>query len=108
MIYELCCIANVDSGEAELSRITNIIKESLTSLGGNLLLEDDWGVKTFAQPTSAKRVKGHYVYWIFQADGNVNTEILRRLKIDESVLKYAIFKLQYIQVINEYFEREDF
>ena len=93
MIYEICCIANADSSEADLTRVRNILKESLSSFGGDQLLEDDWGVKTFAQPTSAKKVKGHYLYGIFQSEGKANTEILRRLKIDESVLKYGIFKL---------------
>jgi ribosomal protein S18 len=57
------------------------------------MVQDNWGVKTFAQPTRSGKETGNYSYFIFRANNGANKEIARRLRIDESVLKFANFKL---------------
>ena len=94
MIYELCCLANSDATEAEIAKVSEIISSSVKDFSGELVLEDNWGMKTLAQPTSSGKTKANYQYFIYKTDNaDLNKEILRRLKISEFVMKYGIFGL---------------
>ena len=53
MIYELCCLVNSDASEAEVSKVNEIISSSVKDFSAELVLEDNWGVKTLAQSTSS-------------------------------------------------------
>ena len=92
MIYECCCLVNSDATEAELTKVNEVITSSVKDFSGDLVLEDNWGLKTLAQPTASGKTKANYLYFMYKTDnGDLNKEILRRLKISESVLKYGIF-----------------
>ena len=94
MIYELCCLVNSDATEAELTKVNEIVSSSVKDFSGELVLEDNWGVKTLAQPTSSGKTRANFQYFIFRAEnGDLNKEIIRRLKISDHVLKYGIFQL---------------
>ena len=94
MIYELCCLVNSDATEAELTKVNEIISSSVKDFSGELVLEDNWGVKTLAQPTSSGKTKANFQYFIFKTENaDLNKEILRRLKISDYVMKYGIFSL---------------
>jgi len=94
MIYELCCLVNPEASEAELTKVNEIINSSVKDFSGELVLEDNWGVKTLAQPTSSGKTKANYQYFIYKAENaDLNKEILRRLKISDYVMKYGVFSL---------------
>jgi ribosomal protein S18/ribosomal protein S6 len=94
MIYELCCLVNSDATEAELTKVNEIISSSVKDFSGEIVLEDNWGVKTLAQPTSSGKTKANFQYFIFKTENaDLNKEILRRLKISDYVMKYGIFSL---------------
>lgn len=94
MIYELCCLVNSDATEAELTKVNEIVSSSVKDFSGEVVLEDNWGVKTLAQPTSSGKTRANFQYFIFRAEnGDLNKEIIRRLKISDHVLKYGIFQL---------------
>ncbi len=94
MIYELCCLVNSDASEAEVSKVNEIISSSVKDFSAELVLEDNWGVKTLAQSTSSGKTRANFQYFIFKTENaDLNKEILRRLKISDHVLKYGIFSL---------------
>ena len=94
MIYELCCLVNSDASEAEVAKVNEIISSSVKDFSGELVLEDNWGVKTLAQPTSSGKTKANFQYFVYKAENaDLNKEILRRLKISDHVLKYGVFSL---------------
>ena len=94
MIYELCCLVNSDATEAELAKVNEIISSSVKDFSGELVLEDNWGVKTLAQPTSSGKTKANFQYFIYKTESaDLNKEILRRLKISDYVMKYGVFSL---------------
>ena len=94
MIYELCCLVNSDASDAEVAKVNEIISSSVKDFSGELVLEDNWGVKTLAQPTSSGKTKANFQYFVYKAENaDLNKEILRRLKISDHVLKYGVFSL---------------
>lgn len=93
MIYELAYVLRTEATEEAQAKLAQVIKDTIGNFNGELLLEDNWGVKTFAQPTSAGISKGNYKYIIFDANGECNTEIERRLRINEDTLKFIFVRL---------------
>jgi small subunit ribosomal protein S6 len=93
MIYESAYVLRTEATEDAIKKITDMVAETVKSFGGEVLVNDQWGVKTFAQPTSNGVTKGNYFYLIYKADTNCNTELERRFKISEDVLKFIFVRL---------------
>ena len=93
MIYELAVVLKDGSGDVGVDSVTQTLQEVAAQNGGEVLLEDTWGVLTFAQPSSEGRKRGNYIYFMFKAGNEANKELDRRFNIDESVLKYIIVRL---------------
>jgi ribosomal protein S18/ribosomal protein S6 len=93
MIYELCVVQSGDATDESVAKLTDTLRSTLNEFDGEVMIQDNWGVKTFAQPTSTGKETGNYSYFIFKANSGANKEIARRLKINETVLKYSTFKL---------------
>ncbi len=106
MIYELSLVAKSNLTPEIVSSLVEMVDKVVTSFEGKVFISDDWGVKNFAQPTSKGVESGHYLYFMFQANNENNTELLRRLKINESVLKSMVVKLSDLDEDGEKFAKE--
>lgn len=93
MIYETLFVLRTEASEDSVKKMTDIVKETISNYDGEVLLEDNWGVKTFAQPTNSGVTKGTYFYVMFKANNKCNTELERRFKISEDTLKYTVVSL---------------
>ncbi len=93
MIYESAYVLRTDASEEAAKKLAEIVKETITNFNGEVLLEDKWGVKTFAQPTSNGIARGQYFYVMYKADSKANTELQRRFRISEDVLKFTFIHL---------------
>lgn len=93
MIYEVAFALRTEANEETQKKLTEVLKETITAVKGEVLLEDNWGVKTFAQPTESGISRGNYFYMIFKTDEEVNVELSRRLRISEDVLKFMFIVL---------------
>ncbi len=93
MIYELSYVLRTEASEEAVKKIAEVVKETIANFDGETLVEDNWGVKTFAQPTTNGVTKGTYVYVMYKANNEVNTELERRFRISEDVLKFIFINL---------------
>jgi len=93
MIYESSYVLRTEATEEAVKTMTALIQETIKSFNGEIHVEDNWGVKSFAQPTSNGIAKGTYFYVMYTASGEVNKELERRFKISEDVLKFVFIKL---------------
>lgn len=93
MIYETAYALRPEASEEAIQKVASIIKEVVAEIKGEILVEDHWGVKTYAQPTSKGNTKGNYFYFIYKADSQVNKEIERRFNINEDVEKFIFVNL---------------
>lgn len=91
--YEIVFIVRQDatSGlvESIAAEVTKIIKDS----SGDVTKTEFCGLRQFAYPIK-KNKKGHYVLLNASCEGNVISEIERRLRINESVLRYLTVKVE--------------
>ena len=93
MIYELAIVARSSSSEEQIDKIKDMVNQVAKDYDGEVLLTDDWGRKSFAQTAKDGAETGHYLYFIYKANSEANTELARRMKINEQVHKSLTIKL---------------
>ncbi|PIP94564.1 MAG: 30S ribosomal protein S18 [Bdellovibrio sp. CG12_big_fil_rev_8_21_14_0_65_39_13] len=93
MLYEAAIVARPDAGDEAIKSIKTMVEEVVKAHKGEIVVNDDWGTLLFAQPTSTGLERGHYLYFMYKADGDNNRELIRRLGINESVMKNMIIKV---------------
>lgn len=93
MIYETAFVVRPDASEEVVASIKTALTETFKEFGAEVLVNDSWGVKTFAQSTESGLKKGAYHYLMYKADGKVNAEIERKFGINENLVRYLIIKL---------------
>lgn len=93
MIYELSLVTKADLAEQDLASLKEIVHETVKSYEGEILIDDDWGKLTLAQPTTKGVEAGHFLYFIYTANNQCNTELSRRFKINDHHLRHMMIAL---------------
>jgi small subunit ribosomal protein S6 len=93
MIYETALVLRTDIDEATANSVKAIVTDVVKNAKGEILVNDDWGIKTFPQTLGNNHKKGHYVYFMYKANTQVNNELERRFRINENVIRSLIVKL---------------
>jgi ribosomal protein S18/ribosomal protein S6 len=93
MIYETALVVKTDASEEAISVVKNTIAETIKEFGAEILVNDAWGIKTFAQPYENGLKKGNFFYVMYKGKGSVNAELERKFGISETVVRYLIVKL---------------
>ncbi|MDP7320299.1 MAG: 30S ribosomal protein S18 [Bacteriovoracaceae bacterium] len=93
MIYESAYVLRPEAGEEVVKKMAEVVQETVKSFNGEILVEDNWGTKSFAQPTSNGIKKGQYIYFMYKAGSDANKELERRFRISEDVLKFVFISL---------------
>jgi small subunit ribosomal protein S6 len=94
MIYETAFVLRADATEDAIKKAKENALAAIKEFDGEVLIDENWGVKQFAQPTSNGLTRGNYFYIMYKAkDGSLNVELERRFRIDESVLKFIFIAL---------------
>lgn len=93
MIYESAFVLRQDATEEAIKKITDLVAETIKEYDGEILINDQWGVKQFAQPTESGQTRGNYFYVMYKANNTCNNELERRFRISEDVLKFIFIKL---------------
>ena len=90
--YETIYILRSTMSEDEVNAIVESTNSVLTDGNGQIISIDKWGVRTLAYLIQ-KETQGYYIYCDYATEpGNV-TEMERKFRIDESVMKYMTVKL---------------
>ncbi|MBE0598716.1 MAG: 30S ribosomal protein S6, partial [Desulfuromonadales bacterium] len=91
--YESIYIVHPDIvGDAYAASVEKF-KKILTDMGVNILKTEEWGTRKLAYPVK-KQTRGSFVLTAFEADAPVIAEFERRLRIDESIIKFQAVHLE--------------
>jgi len=93
MIYEVLVTVKADATEDQIKDIKTIVTENVDSVKGSILISDDWGMMMFAQSLSGKHQRGKYIYFMYKSSGTINKEIIRKLSINETAIRYLIVQV---------------
>lgn len=103
--YELALIANpelTDEGYKDLlGKIDKILKKKRKKAEkGEILREDDWGVRKLSYPIN-KQSKGRYIFLTISSLTDILSELERNLKLMDEVFRYQAVKLSQAPVVEE-------
>lgn len=90
--YESVIILSANASEEAMAAFGEKMKE-LISANGELTNVEEWGKKTLAYEIK-KQTEGFYTLFTFTAKPEYIAELDRILKLDETVLKHMIVKLE--------------
>jgi small subunit ribosomal protein S6 len=90
--YEVMFIVRPDTGEEDLDKLVSGIEGTITQNGGTVKSVEKMGVRRLAY-TVRRFQEGHYVLLQIEADGNLVSEIERRLRVTEPVIKFLSVRM---------------
>jgi ribosomal protein S6 len=93
MLYEAAAVVRAELDEAGIAAIKSLVTEVTKEFKGEIVIADDWGTRTFAQPRESGATRGRYLYFVYTGTSQVNAELERRLRINETVMTYIITKV---------------
>jgi small subunit ribosomal protein S6 len=89
--YETIFILRPNVGEDEINKIIESTTQIILNEKGSILEMNRWGIKKLAYLIK-KESLGYYVYSDYAGTPAAVTEIERKFRIDDSVLKYLTIK----------------
>lgn len=89
--YETVFIIRPSQSEDEINTIIENTKKIILDEKGSIISLSRWGLKKLAY-TIKKESQGHYVYCDFAGTPAAVSEIERKFRIDDAVLKYLTIK----------------
>lgn len=91
--YETVVIFRPDLDDAVTKENTAKLEAVITENKGTMLLTDDWGKRKLAYEID-RHLKGHYVLYNFLGDPAAIEEIERRIRINDSIIRFMTVKLE--------------
>lgn len=89
--YELIFILRPGLGEEEINTVIDYTKQIILDESGIIIDLNKWGMKKLAYPIK-KEGQGYYVYCEYAGTPAAVSEIERKFRIDDAVLKYLTIK----------------
>lgn len=90
--YEMMFIVKTTLDEEAANKVSKTYEEIITSMKGKLTDSKNLGNKKLAYPIK-KEATGYYYVFNFEATPEIVAEVDRKARIDESVLRHMIIRL---------------
>jgi small subunit ribosomal protein S6 len=92
-LYDLIFIARPATPEEDLKKVEHTVEHTCTEKGAKIEKTEHWGTRKLAYRV-AKHREGIYVYYqIRTTHGELIAELERRLKVQDTVIKYMTIRL---------------
>jgi small subunit ribosomal protein S6 len=91
-IYENLFIVKPDATEEEIDHLVDQMSKNVTTAGGTIDKIDKWGKRRLAYKIDKNR-EGSYVLMQFTAEPSTVKEFERRLRVQDSVIKFLTVRI---------------
>jgi small subunit ribosomal protein S6 len=91
-IYENLFIVKPDATEEEIDHLVDLMSKHVTTAGGTIDKVDKWGKRRLAYRIEKHR-EGSYILMQFTAEPTVVMEFERRLRVQDSVIKFLTVRI---------------
>lgn len=92
-LYDLIFIIRPATPEDEIKKVEHVVEHACSEKGGKIEKTEHWGTRKLAYRV-AKHREGIYVYFQIKTNhGELIHEIERRLRVQDSVIKYLTIRL---------------
>lgn len=89
--YEIVFIVKTTIEESAVKKEAENLETVITSMGGKITESKDLGNKKLAYPIN-KELTGYYFVIDFEANNEIVSELDRKAKINENVIRYMIIR----------------
>ncbi len=89
--YETVFIATPVLSEQQVQEVVSKFRGVITENGGNMIHEEDWGLRKLAYPIQ-KKSTGFYFLLEFEAEGDLINTLETQYRRDERVIRFLTFK----------------
>lgn len=90
--YECVFIATPVRSEVQLKEVVGKFKSLVTEAGGEIINQEDWGLKKLAYPIQ-KKSTGFYHLLEFKADPAFIAKLETMFRRDERIIRFLTFRL---------------
>jgi len=90
--YETVFIATPVLSDAQFKEVVSKFSELVSAQGGEMIHEEDWGLKKLAYPIQ-KKSTGFYHLMEFKADSSFIEKLETQYRRDERIIRFLTFKL---------------
>lgn len=90
--YETVFIATPVLSDAQFKEVVSKFSELVSAQGGEMMHEEDWGLKKLAYPIQ-KKSTGFYHLMEFKADSTFIEKLETQYRRDERIIRFLTFKL---------------
>ncbi|MDE6483612.1 MAG: 30S ribosomal protein S6 [Rikenellaceae bacterium] len=90
--YETVFIATPVLNDAQLSELVGKFRGVITENGGQIVSQEDWGLRKLAYPIQ-KKSTGFYFLLQFTGEGNIIEKLETQYNRDERVIRFLTFKM---------------
>tara|TARA_B100000575_G_C22929087_1_gene538519 strand:+ start:131 stop:454 length:324 start_codon:yes stop_codon:yes gene_type:complete len=103
--YENTIIAKQDLAENELSALKTKYNEIINKSSGKVVKIEEWGLLNLANKIKNFR-KGFYIHFKFEGNKETLKEIEKKIRLDESIIRYLTVKYKKLDTKNEFFKKD--
>ncbi len=90
--YETVFIATPVLNDAQLAELVGKFRGVITENGGQIVSQEDWGLKKLAYPIQ-KKSTGFYFLLQFTGEGSIIEKLETQYSRDERVIRFLTFKM---------------
>ncbi len=102
--YENTLIARQDLSEKDLTVLKDKYNKLIESSSGKVIKIEEWGLLNLANKIKNYK-KGFYIHYKFEGNKNTIIEIEKKVKIDNSIIRYLTVKYRKLDIKNEFFKK---
>ena len=103
--YENTIIARQDLAEKELKKLKDKYNELINKSSGKVIKIEEWGLISLANKINNYR-KGFYIHYKFEGNKDTLSEIEKKIKVDNSIIRYLTVKYKKLDTNNKFFKKE--
>ncbi len=90
--YETVFIANPVLSAPQMKEAVDKFKGVITDMGGEIVYEEDWGLRKLAYPIQ-KKSTGFYYLVEFKGEGNIIAKLETEYRRDERIMRFLTMKM---------------
>ena len=103
--YENTIVAKQDLSESEINKIREKYNDIITNSSGKVVKIEEWGLLNLANKIKNYK-KGFYIHFKFEGEKKTLDEFNKKIKIDNSIIRFLTVKYKKLDTTNEYFKKK--
>ena len=102
--YENTIVAKQDLADKDLKLIKEKYNELINKSSGKVIKIEEWGLLNLARKIKRYK-KGFYIHYKFEGNKETLSEINKKIKVDNSIIRHLVVKYKNLDTKNEYFKK---